>query len=61
MKQVSQQLIARRRVLVKHFHDISRGQLMIPEVYPDGEAEIGTSENQRCFLLVSTLGLNFGG
>ena len=40
MKQVSQQLIARRSTLVKHFYEISLGQLMMPEVYLDGEVRI---------------------
>ncbi|EXC20602.1 putative LRR receptor-like serine/threonine-protein kinase [Morus notabilis] len=46
MKQVSQLLLSRRRTLAKHFHEISLGQLIIPDVYADGECEIGTSDLQ---------------
>ena len=46
MKQVSQIFLARRRTLAKHFRDISMGQLMIPNVFMDGEGETGTSEIQ---------------
>ena len=35
MKQVSQQLLARKGLLAKRFSDISLGQLMIPQVYLD--------------------------
>ena len=35
MKQVSQQLLARKRLLAKRLSDISLGQLMIPEMYLD--------------------------
>lgn len=46
MKQVSQLFLARRRTLAKHFRDISLGQLMIPNVFMNGEGETGTSEIQ---------------
>ena len=46
MKQVSQQLLARKGLLAKCFSDILVGQLMIPEVYLDIENEIGISETQ---------------
>lgn len=46
MKQVSQFFLARRRTLAKHFRDISLGQLMILNVFMDGEGETGTSEIQ---------------
>ena len=43
MKQVSQQLLARKGLLAKRFSDISIGQLMIPEVFLDAEIQISTS------------------
>ena len=43
MKQVSQRL-ARKGLLAKRLSDLSLGQLMIPEVYLDGESETGIAE-----------------
>ena len=42
MKQVSQQLLARKGLLAKRFSDFSIGQLMIPDFFMDAESEIST-------------------
>ncbi|PON46624.1 Tyrosine-protein kinase [Parasponia andersonii] len=44
MKQVSQQLLARKGLLTKRFSDFSLGELMIPERLLDADSEISTSE-----------------
>ena len=44
MKQVSQQLIARKGLLARPFGDISLAQILTPEPYQDCGVEIGTSE-----------------
>ena len=46
MKHISQQLLARKRLLAMRFSEVTLGQLMMPKVYMDIESNIITSEIQ---------------